>query len=96
MLKCLAYSPINTNTRWLALFCILIDLFYRRIVGGALSGRIDTELALDALQMATSARPVAAGLMHHTDRDSRCASDDYQAVIRQPGMNTSMGRKADC
>ncbi len=86
---------IPTSDGWLYL-AVLIDLFSRRVVGWALSDRIDTELALDALQMAIRARPIEAGLIHHTDRDSRYASDDYQAAMRQHGMTSSMSRKGDC
>jgi transposase InsO family protein len=61
-----------------------------------MSDHIDTELALRALQMAVSGRAPAPGLIHHTDRDVRYASDDYQAELARHGMRPSMSRKADC
>jgi len=89
----ITYVP--TRDGWLYL-AVLLDLFSRRVVGWSMSDRIDTELALNALQMAQMQRPTLMGLIHHTDRDSRYASDDYQAALRDAGMVASMSGKADC
>lgn len=89
----ITYVP--TTEGWLFL-ALLLDLYSRRIVGWAMSDHIDTELALSALQMAVKGRAPAAGLIHHTDRDVRYASDDYQAELARHGMRPSMSRKADC
>lgn len=89
----ITYVP--TLEGWLFL-AILLDLFSRRVVGWAMSDRIDTELALKALEKAQSQRPTSAGLIHHTDRDTRYASDDYQRALRAAGMEPSMSGKADC
>jgi putative transposase len=89
----ITYVP--TRDGWLYL-AVLVDLFSRRVVGWAMSDRIDTELALNALQMAVRARKPGPGLVHHTDRDSRYASDAYQAALQAAGMVASMSRRADC
>lgn len=89
----ITYVP--TLDGWLYL-AVLLDLFSRRIVGWAMSDRIDTELALQALQMAVERRQPEAGLIHHTDRDSRYASDDYRATLDRHGIVASMSRRADC
>ncbi len=89
----ITYVP--TSDGWLYL-AILLDLFSRRVLGWAMSDQIDTELALEALQMALERRKPATGLIHHTDRDCRYASDDYQATLRAHGIVSSMSRKADC
>ena len=86
---------IATTDGWLYL-AVLIDLYSRRVVGWAMSDRIDTELALDALSMAGTTRPLASGWIHHTDRDCRYGSDDYLAVLKTFGARPSMSRKADC
>jgi len=87
----ITYVP--TSDGWLYL-AVLIDLFSRRVVGWAMSDRIDTELALKALQMAANQRHPRPGLIHHTDRDCRLASADYQLALRRLGMITSMSGKA--
>ncbi len=86
---------IPTRQGWLYL-AVLLDLFSRRVVGWALSDVIDTQLALDALQMAVRNRQPPKELVHHTDRDCRYASDDYQAALERAGMLCSMSGKADC
>jgi putative transposase len=86
---------IATSDGWLYL-AVLLDLYSRRVVGWAMSDRIDTELALSALRMAASTRPLEPHWIHHTDRDCRYGSDDYLAVLKQLGARPSMSRKADC
>ena len=89
----MTYVP--TREGWLYL-AVLLDLYSRRVVGWFMSDTIDTELALQALHMAAKSRKPAPGLIHHTDRDCRYASDDYQAALRSYGFVPSMSRKADC
>jgi putative transposase len=86
---------ISTSDGWLYL-AVLLDLHSRRVVGWAMSDRIDTELALSALKMAASTRPLESGWIHHTDRDCRYGSDDYLAQLKRLGARPSMSRKADC
>jgi transposase InsO family protein len=86
---------IATTDGWLYL-AVLIDLYSRRVVGWAMSDRIDTELALGALHMAGTTRTLAPDWIHHTDRDCRYGSDEYLAVLKAYGAKPSMSRKADC
>lgn len=86
---------IPTTDGWLYL-AVLLDLYSRRVVGWAMSDRIDTELALDALAMAESTRPLTPGWVHHTDRDCRYGSDDYLAALNRLQARPSMSRKGDC
>ena len=86
---------ISTTDGWLYL-AVLLDLYSRRVVGWAMSDCIDTELALSALRMAASTRPLEPNWIHHTDRDCRYGSDDYLAALEQLGARPSMSRKGDC
>ena len=86
---------IPTGEGWLYLAAIL-DLFSRRIVGWAMSDRLTTPLATDALSMALRARRPASGLVHHSDRGCQYASHDYQRALAQSGLVCSMSRKGDC
>ncbi len=58
---------IPTQEGWLYL-ATLLDLYSRRIVGWAMSERIDGELTLAALQMALNQRQPLPGLIHHSDQ----------------------------
>lgn len=86
---------IATGQGWLFL-AVLLDLFSRRIVGWATSDTNDRTLALAALGDALQSRRPRAGLIHHTDRGSPYASDDYRAALSQRGIIASMSRTGDC
>ena len=86
---------IATTDGWLYL-AVLLDLYSRRVVGWAMSDRIDTELALSALHMVSSTRALEPGWIHHTDRDCRYGSDDYLAALTRLDARPSMSRKGDC
>jgi transposase InsO family protein len=86
---------VATNEGWLYLAAIL-DLFSRRVVGWATSSTNDRALALDALSSAIRLRRPPPGLVHHSDRGSPYASDDYRAALRARGIVASMSRKGDC
>ena len=84
-----------TRQGWLYVAAIL-DLFSRKVVGWAMSEKIDRRLCLDALAMAVLARSPARGLVHHSDRGSQYASTEYRAALAAHGMVCSMSRKGDC
>jgi len=56
------------------------------------------DLVCQALQMALMHRSPAegVGLLCHSDRGSQYASDDFQQMLSQHGLEPSMSRKADC
>lgn len=86
---------IATGEGWLFLSAI-VDLYSRRIVGWAMSERIERQLCLDALDMAVQARKPAPGLIHHSDRGSQYASNEYRRTLEKHGIIASMSRKGDC
>lgn len=84
-----------THEGWLYL-AVILDLFSRRVVGWAVSANNDRALALGALDRAVCARTPAEGLVHHSDRGSVYASDDYGEGLTKIGAIKSMSRKGDC
>ena len=86
---------LATLEGWLYLVVIL-DLFSRRVVGYAMSERIDRELVLEALREALMHRPGARDLIHHSDRGSQYASHDYREALDQAGITCSMSRRGNC
>jgi transposase InsO family protein len=84
-----------TSEGWLYLAAIL-DLFSRRVVGFAMSERIDRNLVLEALAAAVGRRVPSAGLVHHSDRGCQYASHDYRAALDGIGVVCSMSRKGNC
>lgn len=86
---------IPTQEGWLFVAAIL-DLYSRKIVGWAMSERIDTALILKALFMALLHRQPPANLLFHSDRGVQYASADYRRALAQAGLTASMSRKANC
>ena len=83
---------IETQEGWLYLAAIL-DLYSRKIVGWAMSERIDTVLVLKALAMALLHRCPPAKLLVHTDRGVQYASGDYRQAFGDAGLIASMSRR---
>ena len=73
-----------------------MDLFSRKIVGWAMRDHLRTELPLAALMMALQRQRPGAGLIHHSDRGVRYASDGYRRAMRLASMCASISRKGDC
>ncbi len=86
---------IWTREGWLYL-AVILDLFSRRVVGWAMDHRIDRRLVLSALDMALTVRDPSEDLLHHSDRGSQYASDDYRKRLKTAGITCSMSRKGDC
>lgn len=85
---------IPTGEGWLYLASEL-DLHSRRLVGWAMSERIDAELVIAALTMAIAQRRPPAGLIHHSDRGGQYASRRFREMLEAQGMRASMSRKAE-
>ena len=86
---------IPTDEGWLYLAGVL-DLCSRTAVGWSMGESLETGLVLDALKMAHQRRRPGDGLIHHSDRGSQYASDDYGDLLKSYGMQMSMSRKGDC
>jgi putative transposase len=86
---------IWTLEGWLYLAAI-IDLHSRMVVGWSMNERLDRGLVLDALSTAVGRRNPEPGLIHHSDRGSQYASNDYQKALRRHKMRCSMSRKGNC
>ncbi len=86
---------IWTMEGWLYLAAVM-DLFSRGIVGLAMDKTLDESLTLAALNQAIMRRNPAKGLIHHSDRGSQYAGNDFKALLAQHGFVGSMSGKGDC
>lgn len=84
-----------TEEGWLYL-AVVLDLFSRRVVGYAMSKRIDRALVMVALRMALFRRKFPRGVIVHSDRGSQYCSADYQALLNEHGLICSMSKRGDC
>ena len=86
---------VQTGEGWLYVAAIL-DLYSRKIVGWAMSHRIDTDLVLKALAMALLHRQPPAQMLCHSDRGVQYAAGDYRQALAHAGLIASMSRKGNC
>jgi putative transposase len=74
---------------------VVLDAYSRRVIGWALDRTLEDELTLSALRMALSRRVIEPGLVHHSDRGSQYASNDYTGLLKENGIQISMSRKGN-
>src|SRR5271169_4898163 len=79
---------------------VILDAYSRRLIGWALDHTMGDSLTLTALRMALSRRSIPGngcnpGLVHHSDRGSQYASNDYTDLLRANGIQISMSRKGN-
>lgn len=86
---------IATLEGWLYL-AVLLDLCSRYAVGWATAESLASELTLTALDRALAVRRPRVGLLHHSDRGSQYAADDYQRELARRGIVPSMSRRGNC
>lgn len=80
---------VRTDEGWLYL-CTVLDLFSRRVVGYAVSKRIDRHLAIAAFQNALRNRHPGRGFIFHSDRGCQYASSDFRIAVANAGGLQSM------
>lgn len=85
---------IPTRQGWLYL-AVVLDLFSRRVIGWSMSGLNNRMLVISALKMVIDTRR-PEHLLHHSDRGSTYASNDYQTLLKQSNITCSMSRKGNC
>jgi transposase InsO family protein len=88
----ITYIRILTAFVYLA---VILDVFSRKVVGWAISLRIDTELTRAALRMAIETRRPPKGCIHHSDRGVQYAAHDYVDDLNAAGFLISMSRKGN-
>lgn len=86
---------IATEEGWLYLAGVQ-DLFSRKIVGWAMAEHMRADLVGEALEMAITHRRPGQGLLHHSDRGSQYASDDYRKILKDHAMTASMSGRGQC
>ena len=99
-----AFRPTGPNELWVADLTyvaiavgfvyvgVILDAWSRRVVGYAISRRIDTRLTLAALQAAVETRRPARGCIHHSDRGGEYFEAEYLETLRLRGAVISMSR----
>lgn len=88
----LTYVAISAGFAYVAL---IMDAWSRRIVGYAVSRRIDARLAVEALRRAISLRRPLPGCVFHSDRGSQYASEMHRDLLKKHAFVGSMSRRGN-
>ena len=86
---------VSAKEGWLYVAGVL-DACSRKIVGWATDDTMPTALVARAFERAVQTQRPAAGLLHHSDRGSQCASDAYRELLRRDKVIPSMSRAGNC
>jgi putative transposase len=86
---------IPTRQGWVYL-AVVLDLYSRRVVGWAMSRRLQDRLTLAALRMALQRQRRTGRLLHHSDRGRQYASWAYRQLLARHRIRRSMSRKGNC
>jgi putative transposase len=73
---------------------VLLDVYSRRVVGWSLGRSLQTSLPLTALNRAIASRQPGPNLVHHSDRGTQYASEEYVQRLEEAQMFISMSRPA--
>jgi transposase InsO family protein len=85
----LTYVRLGAEFVYLA---VVLDAYSRRVIGWALRRGLTTTLPLAALDRALAARSAGSGLVHHSDRGTQYASNEYISRLEAHGIIPSMSR----
>lgn len=85
----ITYIRLRSEFVYLA---VVLDAFSRNAVGWALGRNLLTSLPLAALEKAIHSRQPQPGLVHHSDRGTQYASNDYVKRLESIGAVISMSR----
>lgn len=88
----ITYIRIMTGFVYLA---AIMDLYSRKIVGWALSKNIDSDLCLEALNMAIIRRNPSAGIIHHSDRGVQYLCHKYVELLKTNKFDISNSAKGN-
>ena len=88
----ITYIRIRTGFVYLA---AILDAFSRRVIGYAISPRLDASLTIEALRMAVKERQPRRGVIHHSDQGVQYASAEYTDELKALGFQISMSRRGN-
>lgn len=88
----ITYIRIITGFVYLA---VILDLFSRRVVGWAISKRLDRRFTVEALKMAIALRNPPPGIIHHSDQGVQYACKEYIDLLTEHQFKISMSRSGN-
>lgn len=104
------FNPQKPNEKWagdmtyihtkegFVYLAVVLDLFSRKVIGFDIKQTMKTELCSNAFTKALALRnhETSQSILHHSDRGSQYASDEYQILLEKNNCIPSMSRKGNC
>lgn len=81
---------LKTGEGWVYLATV-IDLYSRMVVGWSMSDRMQTQLVIDAMEMARGRGFIRSGTVFHSDRGAQYTGKRFQVWCAGNGVTQSMG-----
>jgi transposase InsO family protein len=88
----MTYIRIKNGFVYLA---VILDLYSRKVVGWAISKRIDAALTVEALNSAIEKRKPKPGIIHHSDRGVQYLCEEYVEILKENGFFISCSRRGN-
>lgn len=85
---------VRTWEGWLYL-AVVLDLFFRKVIGWSVRPAIVKELVLNAVLMEVRRRKPKKALIH-SDQGSQYSSDAWRRFCRSHNLDPSMSRRGNC
>ena len=73
--------------------CAIVDLFSRKVIAYKVSNKIDTQLAIDTVNLAVAARGKSTGVIFHSDRGSQFTSSTFRKHLDNLNIIQSFSAK---
>lgn len=73
--------------------CAILDLFSRKVIAYKLSNKIDTQLAIDTVNLAVAGRGTSEGIIFHTDRGCQFTAKKFRKHLDNLNMVQSFSAK---
>jgi putative transposase len=89
----ITYLPFEDKFLYLA---VVLDIGTRKVVGWSITGSLETNGVLKAIEMAFSHEGDQAGIICHSDRGVQYASKVYREFLDGKKAIPSMSRKGNC
>lgn len=83
----ITYVPVGK--RGFGYLAAVLDAYSRKVVGHSFGTSLHTNLCINALQMAIAERKPSPGWVHHSDRGSQYASQEYRGLVAANGGQMS-------
>jgi len=86
---------IKTMDGWLYL-AVIMDPYSRKVAGWSVARNMAVKMVKEALLMVIGRRRPDPGLIHHSDRGTQYACNEYRRLLQSYGIVSSMSRSGNC